>query len=117
MVEKLKAIVNSAPYMDSAVIVDEDGLIIYKYERKDIGYDVEEMVTQVINSIVRLSEAAEEIEDESLKEIVIFLKKHIIISYKLINQSYLIVSARYNPLYAKTRFLIRTKLGDLEKAL
>ncbi|WP_456455922.1 roadblock/LC7 domain-containing protein [Thermovibrio sp.] len=117
MEEILKELVENNPEVESAVVVDEEGIIVYKYE-KSPSIDVEEVATQLVNPVNNLCEFVEDtVEGDELKEVLLFSRNYQFFVYKLVNETYLIVVAKNSPLYGRVRFKVRTAIPKLVKQL
>ena len=119
MERKLKEIANSIPELKSIAIVDEEGFIVYKYDKPNLDVDPEEISVHIVNPVNRLVETMEEVfgERDSLEEMVLFTEKHTLLVYKLISDTFLVVLAERDPLYGKIRFKVRSKLNEIKSAL
>ncbi len=117
MEELLKELVDKNPEVESAVIVDEEGIIVYKYEENP-SIDVEEVATQLVNPLNALCEFVEEtLEEDELKEMLLFSRNYQFFVYKLVNDTYLIVVAKNSPLYGRVRFKVKSLIPKLIKQL
>ncbi|MEO2069214.1 MAG: roadblock/LC7 domain-containing protein [Desulfurobacteriaceae bacterium] len=119
MERRFKEIVNSLPEIDSIAIVDEEGFIVYRYDKPNLDVDPEEISVHLVNPVNKILEMTEDIYqgENSLEEIVLFTEKHVILVYKLVNDTFLVVLAKRTPLYGKVRFKIRSKLNEIKAAL
>lgn len=119
MKEKLRQLADSVPEVESMAIVDEEGFIVYKYDKPELDMDSEELSVQIINPLNRLMEAIGEVshEEDTLEELVFFTDKHILLVYKLVNDTFLVVLSKRDPLYGKTRFKVLSKLNEIKSAL
>jgi len=119
MEEVLKEIVENNPEVEAVFIVDEEGIVISSYTRKELAIDPEEIAVQITHPLNRLIEMVKEIseEKEELEELLMFTTAHILFSYKLINDTYLVVLAKKDALYGKVRFKIRYKLPQIIEVL
>jgi len=119
MERKFKEIVNSLPEIDSIAIVDEEGFIVYRYDKPNLEVDPEEISVHLVNPVNKILEMTEDIYQgkNPLEEIVLFTGKHVILVYKLVNDTFLVVLAKRTPLYGKVRFKIRSKLNEIKAAL
>lgn len=117
--EILKSLVEEIPELESALIIDEDGIVVYRYDGQDASLDSEELATQLVNPVKSCDETLQDLtgESESLEETVIFSKNYAIFVYKLVNDTFLIAVARKTPLYGRTRFKLRSRIPKLIKAL
>ncbi len=117
--EILKSLVEEIPEVESALIIDEDGIVVYRYDSKETSVDSEELSTQLVNPIKTCDETILELtgEKDSLEETIIFSKNYAIFVYNLVNDTFLVAIAKRTPLYGRTRFKIRSRLPKLIKAL
>ncbi|SMO72938.1 Predicted regulator of Ras-like GTPase activity, Roadblock/LC7/MglB family [Balnearium lithotrophicum] len=117
--EIVKKLVDEVPEVESAVIIDEDGIIVHKYSKDEITVDPEDIATQLVNPVKSIERSIQDAteEKEISEEIIIFSKNLVIFVYKLVNDTYLIVIAKNNPLYGRTRFRLRTKIPQIIKSL
>ncbi|MEO2065017.1 MAG: roadblock/LC7 domain-containing protein [Desulfurobacteriaceae bacterium] len=118
MEELLKEIAQENPEVESVLVIDEEGIIVYRYD-KETSIDPEEVATQLVNPLNTLSEFIQDIsnEEDDLKELLLFSEKYQFLAYKLINETYLVVVAKRSPLYGRMRFRVRSKLPKLIKTL
>ena len=118
MEELLKEIAQENPEVESVLVIDEEGIIVYRYD-KETSIDPEEVATQLVNPLNTLSEFIQDIsnEEDDLKELLLFSGKYQFLAYKLINETYLVVVAKRSPLYGRMRFRVRSKLPKLIKTL
>jgi len=114
----LQELAEKNPELESLLIVDEEGIIVYRYE-KEPTVDPEEIATQLVNPLNMISEFLRELsgEEDDMEELVLFTKRYQIFVYKLVNETYLVAIARRNPLYGKLRFKIKSQLPKLIKTL
>jgi len=119
MEELLKNIAESNPGIVAISIVDEEGIIIYNYVKNGSNIDPEELSVQLVHPLNRLIELIQDVsgEKEDLEELIMFTTKHVLLSYKLVNETYLVVLARKDALYGKVRFKVRSKLPEIIEAL
>ncbi|ADY73812.1 hypothetical protein Dester_1176 [Desulfurobacterium thermolithotrophum DSM 11699] len=119
MEEKLKEIANSIPEVKSLSIVDEEGFILYKFDKPGLDVDPEEISVHIVNPVKTLVESIEDIsgEKDSLEEMVLFTEKHVLLVYKLVNDTYLVALAERDHLYGKIRFKLRAKLNEIKLSL
>ncbi len=119
MEEKLKQIAEMLPQIESVAIVDEEGFIISSYEKSGVKLDTEEIAVHLVNPLNRLLEMVEDLSGESdtLEEMVLFTRNHIFLVYKLVNDTYLVIVAKKDPLYGKVRFKVRSKLPEIKSSL
>ena len=117
--EILKTLVEEIPEVESALIIDEDGIVVYRYDSSDSSIDSEELATQLVNPIKSCDETFQDLTEgkEVLEETVIFSKNYAVFIYNLVNETYLIAIARRTPLYGRTRFKLRSRIPTLIKAL
>jgi len=117
--EILKSLVEEVPELESALVIDEDGIVVYRYDGSDLSIDSEELATQLVNPVKSCDETFQDLtqETESLEETIIFSKNYAIFVYKLVNDTFLIAIARKTPLYGRTRFKLRSRIPKLIKAL
>jgi len=118
MEELLKEIAEENPEVESLLVIDEEGIVVYRYDKKT-SLDSEEVVTQLVNPINTMSEFLKDIsnEEDDLKELLLFSGKYQFLAYKLVNETYLVVIAKRSPLYGRIRFKVRSKLPKLIKTL
>ncbi|RKQ61807.1 Roadblock/LC7 domain-containing protein [Thermovibrio guaymasensis] len=118
MEELLKEVAQENPEVESVLVIDEEGIIVYRYD-KETSIDPEEVATQLVNPLNTLSEFIQDIsnEEDDLKELLLFSEKYQFLAYKLINETYLVVVAKRSPLYGRMRFRVRSKLPKLIKTL
>ena len=116
--EVLRSLVDEVPEVESALVIDEDGIVVYRYDG-DTSLDSEELATQLINPVNSCDETLQDLssEEDSLEETVVFSKYRVIFVYKLVNDTFLVVVAKRTPLYGRTRFKLRSKLPELIKEL
>jgi len=119
MEEKLKTLAESLPEVESVAIVDEEGFIICRYDKPEVTLDAEEVAVHVVNPVTRLIEVIQDVsgERDSLEEMVLFTGKHVLLVYRLVNDTYLVVLAKRTALYGKVRFKVRSKLNEIKAAL
>ncbi len=119
MVERLKKIASECEYIKANAIVDEQGLVISKYEKPDVKCDVEELASSVINPVLRLSEIASDSmdENESLEEVVFFTTSYVVVVNKLAYETFLVTIIEKTPIYGKARFKLRAKLPEIKSSL
>jgi predicted regulator of Ras-like GTPase activity (Roadblock/LC7/MglB family) len=119
MERKFKEIADSLPEIDSIAIVDEEGFIIYRYDKPNLEVDPEEISVHLVNPVNRILEVMEDIYcgENSLEEIVLFTEKNVILVYKLVSDTFLVVLAKRTALYGKVRFKVRSKLNEIKAAL
>ena len=115
----LKQLIEEIPELESALIIDEDGIVVYRYDSEDASVDAEDLSTQLVNPIRTCDETIRDLtgEKDSLEETIIFSRHYAIFIYKLVNDTFLVAIAKRTPLYGKTRFKIRSRLPKLIKAL
>jgi predicted regulator of Ras-like GTPase activity (Roadblock/LC7/MglB family) len=114
----LRELVESNPELESLLIVDEEGIVVYKYERGP-SVDSEEVAAHLVNPLNTISEFFRDISDEKddLEELLIFTGRYQVVIYKLVNETYLVAVARRSPLYGRLRFKLRASLPKLIKNL
>ncbi|WP_457677790.1 roadblock/LC7 domain-containing protein [Thermovibrio sp.] len=114
----LKEIVEGAPEIESALVVDEEGIVVYRYD-KEPTVDPEDLATHFVNPLNMISEFFRDSsnDEDDVNELITFTKRYLILSYKLVNGTYLIVIAKATPLYGRVRFKVRTKIPKLVKTL
>jgi predicted regulator of Ras-like GTPase activity (Roadblock/LC7/MglB family) len=114
----LRELVESNPELESVLVVDEEGIIVYRYDR-DSSVDSEEVATHLVNPLNTISELFRDISDgeDDFEELLIFTRKFQVLVYKLISETYLVAVARRSPLYGRLRFKLRAKLPKLIKNL
>ena len=119
MEELLKSIADANPEVVALSVIDEEGIIIYNYVKDGDSIDSEEIAVQLVHPLNRLIELIQDVSDEKedLEELIMFTTNHILFSYKLINETYLIVLAKKDALYGKVRFRVRSKLPEIVEAL
>ena len=119
MVEKLKKLTSECEFIEASAIVDEQGLIISKYEKPEAKYDIEEIASSIVNPVLRMSEIISDIsgESENLDELVIFTTDHVIIINKLAYETYLVALVKKTPIYNKARFKLRVKIPEIKLSL
>ncbi len=117
--EILKTLVDEVPEVESALVIDEDGIVVYRYDGKETSIDSEELATQLVNPIKSCDETINDLtgENDQLEEVILFSGKYAIFIYKLVNETFLVVVTKRTPLYGRTRFKLRSKLPKLIKAL
>jgi predicted regulator of Ras-like GTPase activity (Roadblock/LC7/MglB family) len=119
MQEKLKELAESVPEVESIAIVDEEGLIVYRYDKAKATLDMEEVAVHVVTPVTRLIELMKDIsgEKDSLEELVFFTTRYVVLVYRLVSDTYLVVVARRNPYYGRVRFKVRSKLWEINSVL
>jgi len=119
MEKKLKALAESLPEVESVAVVDEEGFIVYRYDKPGLTLDAEEVDVHIVNPVTRLVEVIQDVsgEKDSFEEMVLFTTNHVMLVYKLVNDTYLVVLARRTPLYGKIRFKVRAKLWEIKSTL
>ncbi|GEM_PF-927117 len=119
MEELLKKIADEVPEVDSLLIVDEEGIIVYRYDKEILPIDAEELAVHLVGPVVRISEffKEESVEGDELKELVLFSKNFVLLIYPLVNDTYLVVLSKRSPLYGRTRFKVGAKMREILKAL
>jgi len=114
----LKELVESNPELESLLVVDEEGIVVYRYD-KNPSVDAEEVAAHLVNPLNTMSEFFRDIsgEEDDLEELIIFTGRYQFIVYKLVNETYLVAVARRGPLYGRLRFKLRANLPKLIKTL
>jgi len=117
--EIVKKLVDEVPEVESAVVIDEDGIIVHKYSKDEITVDPEDIATQLVNPVKSIETSIHDAtgERDISEELIIFSKDLVIFVYRLVNDTYLVVIAKNNPLYGRTRFRLRTKIPQIIKSL
>ncbi len=118
MEKLLKKLAQENPEIESLLIVDEEGIIVYRYD-KEPSIDPEEIATQLVNPLNVISEFLREIsnEEDDFKELLLFSGKYQVLAYKLVNDTYLVVVAKKNALYGRLRVRIKSQIPKLIKIL
>ncbi len=119
MVEKLKKLTSECEFIKASAIVDEQGLVISKYEKPEAKYDIEEIASSIVNPVLRMSEIISDIsnEAENLDEIVMFTTNHVIVINKLAYETYLVTLIEKTPVYNRARFKLRAKIHEIKSSL
>jgi len=119
MEKRFQEIVESIPEIESIVVVDDEGLIVYRYDRPNLDADPEEVSVHLVNPINRISEVTDEIYQgkNPLEELVLFTEKNVILIYRLVNDTFLVVITKRTPFYGRIRFKIRSRLNEIKAAL
>ncbi len=119
MVEKLKKLASDCEFIKASAIVDEQGLVISKYEKPEAKHDIEELASSIVNPILRMSETVSDIsnEAENLEEVVMFTTNHVIVVNKLAYETYLVTLIEKTPVYNRARFKLRSKIHEIKSSL
>jgi len=119
MEDLLRELAEKNPELESILVVDEEGIIVYRYDKEDTTVDPEEIATQLVNPLNAISESIRDLsgEEDDLEELVLFTKKHQIFVYKLVNETYLVAIAKRDPLYGRLRFRLKSQLPEFIKTL
>ncbi len=119
MEELLKTIADENPEIIALSVVDEEGIIVYSYIKENKDIDSEEITVQLVSPLNRLIEIVQDVSDEKedLEELIMFTSNYVLFTYKLINETYLVVLAKKDALYGRVRFRVRSKLPEIVEAL
>jgi len=118
MEDLLKEIAEKNPEVEALLVVDEEGIIVYRYDRNP-SVDPEEVATHLVNPLNTISEFLRDIskEEDDLEELLVFSGRYQLLAYKLVNETYLVAVARRSPLYGRLRFRIKSQIPKLIKTL
>jgi predicted regulator of Ras-like GTPase activity (Roadblock/LC7/MglB family) len=119
MEELLKEFLKENKELEALLVVDEEGIVVYKEVKDELPFDPEEVAVELVNPSNRINELVEDSlgEQGGLEEILVFTKRRLFLVFKLVNETFLVAVARRTPLYGRLRFKLRSRLPQIIKSL
>ncbi|WP_456435597.1 hypothetical protein [Thermovibrio ammonificans] len=119
MEELLKQLLSENTELQALLVVDEEGIVVYKESREGLPFDPEEAAVELITPSTRIDEFLHDSleEEKGLEEFIVFSRRYLFLVYKLVNETFLVAVSSRTPLYGRLRFRLRSKLKEVIKQL